>query len=176
MRFGAALLTLTTALVLAPAALAAPAGGTGVTAQDAIERPIVAELNRVRAAHGLGPLRTVRPLRVAADAHAASMARGGYFSHTSADGTSFDRRVARFYRAGGYRNWTVGENLLWSSSAALTPAEAVRMWMASPGHRKNILSPRWREIGISAVRAAGAPGVFGGRDVTIVVTDFGARA
>ena len=45
--------------------------------------------------------------------------------------------------------------------------------MASPPHRKNILTPHWREIGISAMRLAAAPGVFGGQDATIITTDFG---
>ena len=48
--------------------------------------------------------------------------------------------------------------------------------MASPGHRKNILTARWQEIGLSAVTVAGAPGVYGGRDVVIITTDFGVRS
>ena len=47
--------------------------------------------------------------------------------------------------------------------------------MGSPGHRANLLSPRWREIGIAAVHAASAPGVYGGHEVTIVTADFGVR-
>ena len=48
--------------------------------------------------------------------------------------------------------------------------------MKSPGHRKNILTARWREIGLSAVTVSAAPGVFGGRDVVIVTSDFGFRS
>jgi uncharacterized protein YkwD len=47
--------------------------------------------------------------------------------------------------------------------------------MGSPGHRENLLSQRWREIGISAVHASSAPGVYGGQEVTIVTADFGLR-
>ena len=47
--------------------------------------------------------------------------------------------------------------------------------MGSPGHRKNILQPRWREVGLSALTVPAAPGVFGGRDVVIITTDFGVR-
>ena len=47
--------------------------------------------------------------------------------------------------------------------------------MASPEHRANILTARWREIGVSAVHVAAAPGVYHGLDVTIVTTDFGVR-
>ena len=56
-----------------------------------------------------------------------------------------------------------------------TRAGALKLWLASPEHRKNLLSPKWREIGVSAVHAARAPGTFAGRDVTIVTTDFGVR-
>ncbi len=48
--------------------------------------------------------------------------------------------------------------------------------MESPKHRENILTPRWREVGLSAVTVPAAPGVFGGRDVTIVTSDFGTRS
>ena len=48
--------------------------------------------------------------------------------------------------------------------------------MGSPGHRKNILTARWREIGLSALKVNSAPGVYGGRDVVIITTDFGVRS
>jgi uncharacterized protein YkwD len=47
--------------------------------------------------------------------------------------------------------------------------------MASPEHRQNILTARWREIGISAIHSDSAPGTFGGRPVTVITTDFGVR-
>jgi uncharacterized protein YkwD len=51
----------------------------------------------------------------------------------------------------------------------------VTAWLASPGHRENLLGPKYREVGISAVRAAGAPGVYGGRRIVLLTVDFGAR-
>ena len=48
--------------------------------------------------------------------------------------------------------------------------------MKSPGHRQNILTGRWREIGLSALKVSSAPGVYGGRDVVIITTDFGTRS
>ena len=87
----------------------------------------------------------------------------------------FWKRVERFYPPGRFARWTVGENLLWTSGT-IDAKRALALWMASPKHRKNILSPGWREIGIAAVRVTAALGVYGGNDVTIVSTDFGARA
>jgi hypothetical protein len=37
------------------------------------------------------------------------------------------------------------------------------------------LTPQWRQIGVSAVSVASAPGVYQGQRVTIITTDFGVR-
>ncbi|MGH3071764.1 MAG: CAP domain-containing protein [Gaiellaceae bacterium] len=170
-------------VALALTLLAVTAAGTGaathparaLTAANGLETEVLAELNVVRRKHGLRPLRLSRPLGSAADAHSRAMGSQGFFAHDSRDGTAFWKRVERYYGPGGYDTWSVGENLLWSSGR-LTAARAVQLWMGSPGHRKNILTPRWREIGLSALRVASAPGVYGGRDVVIVTTDFGVRS
>ena len=136
---------------------------------------MLVELNAIRRAHGLAPLRLSRPLSAAADAHSRSMGTFGFFDHDSRDGSEFWKRVQRFYGADGYGTWSVGENLLWSSGH-LSAAAALELWMESPGHRKNILTARWREIGLSALKVRAAPGVYGGRDVVIITTDFGVRS
>lgn len=146
-----------------------------MSAANGLERLVLAELNAVRRAHGLRPLRRSLPLNAAADAHSRTMGRYGIFQHDSRDGSAFWHRVKRFYGARGYGNWSVGENLLWST-AGLEARRAVQLWMKSPGHRRNILTARWREIGLSAVTVAAAPGVYGGRDVVIITTDFGVRS
>jgi uncharacterized protein YkwD len=68
----------------------------------------------------------------------------------------------------------VGENLVWRAPS-LTAAGALNLWVGSPPHLKNLLSRRLRQIGISAVSAANAPGVYGGQHAVIVTTDFGVR-
>ena len=47
--------------------------------------------------------------------------------------------------------------------------------MHSPEHRRNILDPSWRQIGIGAVHSQTATGTFGDQPVTIITTDFGYR-
>jgi uncharacterized protein YkwD len=47
--------------------------------------------------------------------------------------------------------------------------------LASPTHRENLLAPAWREIGLGAVHAIGAGGVYNGLDATILTADFGVR-
>jgi uncharacterized protein YkwD len=172
---GLAVIVATVALGAATAPVsAATHSGATVTASESLEVAVLAELNAVRRAHGLMPLRRSTGLAAAAALHSRAMAQFGFFQHESRDGTSFSQRVQRFYSPSGHRSWSVGENLLWSTR--LTAAHAVKMWMDSPGHRRNILTPHWREVGLSAVRALRAPGVFGGRDVVIVTSDFGVRS
>ncbi len=173
-------LVLVTVLACVFAALAAgtPAARISVEttrAANQLERQVLAELNVVRRAHGLVPLRRSSRLAAAADRHSRAMGRHGFFKHESRDGSSFWRRVQRFYGSRGFRSWSVGENLLWAT-VGLDAARALELWMASPGHRRNILNPRWREIGLGAVVVQQAPGVFGRRDVVIFTTDFGTRA
>ncbi|HKF14898.1 MAG TPA: CAP domain-containing protein [Gaiellaceae bacterium] len=144
------------------------------SATAVLEEAVVARINLVRRGHGLRPLRSNRRLAAAAAYHSGDMAHKGYFEHDSANGTAFWRRIERFYPSRGFRSWTVGENLLWASDT-YGAAFAVREWMHSPPHRANILSRDWREVGIGAVIAPSAPGAYGGRAVTIVTADFGAR-
>ena len=119
-------------------------------------------------------LRFSSKLAAAAREHSAEMAQRGYFSHDSANGTSFDKRISRYYSISGKHYWSVGENLLWSSPD-VDAVGALNMWLNSPEHRKILLTARWREIGLSAVHVASASGTYGGREVTIVTADFGVR-
>jgi len=158
-------------------AVVAPAGASNqapAAAMSGLEQGVLADVNALRHEHGLGSLRFSTKLAAAARAHSFEMAKRGYFSHDSANGSSFDRRIVRYYPLRGTRYWSVGENLLWSSPD-VDASGALSMWMNSPEHRKILLTGRWREIGLSAVHVTGAPGTYGGREVTIVTADFGVR-
>ncbi|HEX6699453.1 MAG TPA: CAP domain-containing protein [Gaiellaceae bacterium] len=162
------------------ASIAAPAGARvsgpeqKARANAVLATQVLVDVNRLRRAHGLAPLRLSPSLAAAAKQHSQEMARLGYFSHDSADGAAFWRRVQRYYGPNGHQYWSVGENLLWSSPD-IDAAGSLKMWMASPEHRANLLKPEWREIGLSAVHADAAPGTFRGLEVTIVTADFGVR-
>ena len=165
-------LAMVAASLLASTALASPSRPK--VALSPLESGVLGQVNQVRAQHGLAPLRISVKLTAAARAHSLQMAADGYFAHESADGSSFWQRVKAFYSSSPWSYWSVGENLVWSSPD-LTPAKALELWMNSPGHRRNILTSRWQEIGVSAVHVPAAPGVYKGMDVTIVTTDFGVR-
>jgi uncharacterized protein YkwD len=135
---------------------------------------LLAAINQLRQDRGLGPLRPSDALATTALAHSLSMAKHGFFAHEGFNGSPFWQRIRPRYRPGANRLWEVGENLLWSSSR-LSAQQALAMWLQSPPHRRNLLSAGWREIGIGAVHADGAPGVYGGQSVTILTADFGTR-
>lgn len=161
-------------LVLIPS----PAGAAPdapAAAMRSLEQGVLSDLNAFRRQHGLAPLRLSTRLAAAARQHSNEMAERGYFSHDSYGGGSFDRRIARFYPVGKSRFWSVGENLLWSSPD-VDAGHALDMWINSPEHKMNMLNPRWREIGLSAVHVSTAGGAYGGREVTIVTSDFGVRS
>jgi uncharacterized protein YkwD len=171
----AALVAALAALVLPVAA--APANGHSRTAQGALsslESGVLQQINSIRRRHGLQPVRLNPNLSAAAVSHSREMGSAGYFEHESHDGTAFWKRIKRWYGSNGYGLWSVGENLLWSSPD-VDPAAALDLWMHSPEHRANILTAKWREIGVSAVHVVAAPGTYNGLTVTIITTDFGVR-
>jgi uncharacterized protein YkwD len=173
-RAGSKLATLVvlTAAVMVPAALARQ-DTSRQTRVETLDAAVLVRLNAVRTSHGLVPLKLNAVLTTSAVAHSAQMLADGYFAHDSFDGTPFWKRLAR-YTSGATRNWAVGENLLWSSPD-VDGAEALALWMASPEHERNILTARWREIGIASIHADAATGTYGGRPVTVITTDFGVR-
>ena len=162
--------------LLAVAPLATGASKASTQRHSGLEQAILREVNRVRAAHGLRPLRLSRPLQAAASFQTRSLLTQGVFDHdTSASGT-FDNRLRRFYPIGAAHSWSVGENLLWTT-AGIDAASAVKLWLESPAHRRVMLEPQWLEAGIGAFGASFASGVYQGAGAVVVVTmDFGARA
>lgn len=146
-----------------------------VASADRLESAVLDELNLVRLEHGLRQLQLSPSLTEAADNHSREMVTSGYFGHESSDGSHFARRIKGFYKPRAVnRKWTVGENLIWRTDR-LTARAAVTAWLASLGRRENLLGAAFREVGIAAVRAVGAPGVFGGRSIVVLTVDFGAR-
>ncbi len=118
---------------------------------------------------------TLNPvLSLAALGHSQSMALHGYFNHEGRNGSPFWMRIKPKYRPQLGNKWGVGENMVWASPD-LSADQAIQMWVNSPPHRKNLLTPAWRDVGLGAVRALDAPGVYEGLDVTILTADFGVR-
>jgi len=133
-----------------PSRLLLNGDGGGVTsALGAMEREVVRLINIERRRAGCVPLRIDRRLTLSARRHSAGMASAGSLSHTSPDGTSpWERMEATGYRDGGAEN--IGRGYT-------SPDDAVRSWMGTSGHRRNILNCELRATGVGAVRGSDGP-------------------
>ena len=128
-------------------------------------------LNAERRKRGIRRLRHNRRLAVAGRRHARDMVKRDYFSHDAPSGQDFVARILETSYVPRAARWALGENLAWGDDAKGTPRSIVRAWMASPGHRRNILSRKFREIGIAIVIGAPVRGVPG---AATYATEFGA--
>jgi uncharacterized protein YkwD len=131
-------------------------------------------INRERTTRGRRALRQNRHLRRVAERYSRQMVRHGFFEHVGHDGSTV---LSRIKNATSYLQsavgWSVGENLYWGSGRLATPAESVKAWINSPGHRRNMLNRRFRDIGIGI--ALGAPQNVGGSPSATYTTEFGTR-
>lgn len=129
-------------------------------------------VNGERARRGLVPLRASRLLNRSARAHSRDMVARQYFSHVTPAGVSVRQRIAR----SGYLRkrcaCKVAETIAWGTEAQATPAELVRSFMASPGHKRILLDRRYRDIGVGLV--LGVQGGATGNGATLTL-DFGRR-
>ena len=98
----------------------------------------------------------------------------GFFGHSSADGTPSWRRIEHWYPPKPRAAWAVDEALL-AASPDVSASSALEHWLASPVHRRILLDPEWRNIGLVVVHAGHAPGVYRGQPTTVITADFGVR-
>jgi uncharacterized protein YkwD len=111
---------------------------------------VFAQTNAIRAKKKLRQLKRDPHLDAVAQAHAFDMAAQGYFDHHSPQGMDvFDRMET----AGCPRWWTGGENI---AAGYNTPVIAIKAWMDSPGHKRNVLDGNYEHIGIGAYHAPGS--------------------
>jgi Ca2+-binding RTX toxin-like protein len=104
------------------------------------------------------PLAMSEALVAASRQHSQWMLDTDTFSHTGAGGSSAGQRMT----ASGYAftgNWTWGENISWTgTTGAINLGSAIMQQhdglFRSSGHRTNILSDGFREIGVGQVRGA----------------------
>src|SRR3954452_21109688 len=164
-------------------ALAAPAGAQAADCPGAdlvpaagnlpqVAQATLCLLNNERAAQGLRPVAEAPGLTQPSAAYSARMVAQRFFAHVSPDGGTLVDRLT----AGGYiapdGDWTVGENIAWGQGDLATPRNIAVGWINSRGHRHNILTGEFTEIGIGI--ALGPPGdPSWGATYT---TDFGAVA
>ncbi|GAA1715842.1 hypothetical protein GCM10009765_75760 [Fodinicola feengrottensis] len=110
---------------------------------------VVTLTNQNRRAHGCPNLTLNATLTKVAQQHSADMAAHNYFSHNTQSGRDPGARIT----AAGYRWHRWAENI---AAGFPTPAKVVSGWMASTGHRANILNCSLRDIGVGYVQTTHA--------------------
>ncbi len=109
------------------------------------ENEVIRLVNVQRSKAGLQTLKANWQLCRVARYKSADMANKGYFSHTSPTyGTPF-QMMENF----GLRFSAAGENIAYGQQ---TPQEVMNAWMNSPGHRSNIMSATYTEIGVGLAK------------------------
>lgn len=116
---------------------------------------ILERVNALRSAIGAAPVRIDPRLSAVAQEYSERMARGRFFAHVAPDGSTLYKRL----RAGGYAHRGAGENL----GRAEGPLAAHFGIEHSPGHRLNVVNPRWSVLGIGVAAAT----VEGRREVIL---------
>jgi uncharacterized protein YkwD len=115
--------------------------GAGGSEDHALEQQVLALVNVERTKGGLAPLVYDGRLDLASERHNQQQALTGRMAHDGiGDGTPGERIRA----TGVTTNW--GENV---ATGQLSAEQVVREWMASPGHRRNIMDPTFRRLGVS---------------------------
>lgn len=125
----------------APAASAAPSTPKPSTTASGVTAEILRLVNAERDKAGCRPLTLNSTLTKAAQAHSADMAAHQNMSHTGSDGSNPGDRITR----AGYTWSSYGENVAYGYGTA---EQVMAGWMASPGHRANILNCGFKEIGV----------------------------
>lgn len=129
-------------------------------------------VNGERARRGLAPLRPSRLLNRSAEAHSRDMVARRYFSHVTPAGVNVRQRISRSGYLPKRSACKVAETIAWGTEDQATPAELVRSFMASRGHKRILLDRRYRDIGVGLVLGAPVGDMANGATLTL---DFGRR-
>jgi uncharacterized protein YkwD len=134
-------------------------------------------VNRERTSRGESALQADPQLQQAAQGHSQDMASGDYFDHVGRAGdTPLDRMRAAGYIFSSHVAFEVGENIGWGTLWLASPRAMVAAWMASPGHRANILDAHFQDTGVGisphplASFARGQAGAIYTQDFGVIIT------
>lgn len=120
---------------------------------DRFECQVFELVNQQRIDHGLQKLEYNGALAESGMVHAMDLSLCDYFAHDSLDGTTFFERCA----ASDYGGTCTGENIGGGQSS---PQDVMDAWMASPGHRDNILYEHHTEVGVAYYEGDGNYGEY----------------
>jgi uncharacterized protein YkwD len=143
----------------APASALADCAGADVTPDAgnlvAAGQTTLCLVNQERAANGLGAVSEDARLTAASTAFSNRMVAEQFFDHVAPDGSTLVQRLTTVGYIVDGADWSAGENIAWGQGDLSTPRSIVAAWMASPGHRANILDGDYTQMGLGL--AAGSP-------------------
>lgn len=119
-------------------------------------------INAQRTSAGISPLSINSQLQSSAYLKVQDMCNNNYWGHVSPSGKS----MGSFVAAAGYSYSMIGENL---ANGYLTDSAVFSAWMASAGHRANMLNSGYKHLGIASKQCA-----VNGKSTTLTVAHFGA--
>ena len=134
------------------------------TFSDISSEQLLLLTNQKRQENGLFPLSLNQQLSNAASGKANDMFAQNYWAHNSPDG----KTPWVFIKGAGYNYIYAGENLARGFTNA---QDVINAWMASPEHRKNMLSGNYQNVGYAA-----ETGKLNGEDTVLVVEMLGSTA
>lgn len=123
---------------------------------------IIRATNAERAKYNLKPLAEKNILNSSAIFKASDLNTLQYFEHKSPSGKDISNLASQF----GYEYVIIGENLAMGNFES--EDAIVQAWMNSPGHRANILNPKYTQIGVGLIL-----GTWQGRPAWFAVQHFG---
>jgi uncharacterized protein YkwD len=126
--------------------------------------------NYARAQQGLAPLQLNATLNAAGQTKLKSDVSCAEFSHTPC-GQPFDAAFATYIM--GATSYQIGENIAWGTGSYGTPRQAMNDWLHSTGHRENILTAAYAELGIGYLPEQTFQGYSG---ATLWSQEFGLRS
>ncbi|MTI69639.1 MAG: SafA/ExsA family spore coat assembly protein [Firmicutes bacterium] len=111
----------------------------------ALENEVIRLVNIERSKHGLEMLKGNWQLSRCARYKSKDMVNNNYFAHYSPVYGSPFKMMENF----GLKFTAAGENI---AKGQQSPKQVMNSWMNSPGHRNNILSPSFSEIGVGLAK------------------------
>ena len=157
--------------VTASAQTSYPNTTTEATCLNTQEKQFLTLINNYRASKGLPALKASKSLNIASYTHSLDLGKRKYFAHDTKLPLPAGQSGPKFYNrmadAGYNFNTYKAENIAAGHSTAQGVFNA---WKGSSGHNANMLSSRYKVIGIGLATVSGSPYTY------YWTTDFGGYA
>jgi uncharacterized protein YkwD len=149
---GLSMIILVNSTLFAQSFVGCPTGNERIPSSDeTYEQEVLKLINEIREKRKLKPVNWSESLTWAARYHAKDMIVDNYFEHDLHDRRG--NRLKKVCNTFEKMDFFVAEEMFSRSenigAGSTTPAEMVKDWMDSPGHKENILDPETKYMGVA---------------------------